>query len=40
MTKKVNHFKDELWRTFTVYALIPTFIISLFILIYKLFSLS
>ena len=33
MTKKVNHFKDELWRTFTVYALIPTFIISLFIFV-------
>lgn len=29
MSRKVNHLKDELRRTFTLYALIPIFIISL-----------
>ena len=33
MNRKVNHLKDELRRTFTMYALIPTFIISIFIFV-------
>ncbi|AIF50968.1 sensor histidine kinase [Pelosinus sp. UFO1] len=33
MSVKVNHLKDELRRTFTLYALIPTFIISIFIFV-------
>jgi two-component system sensor histidine kinase YesM len=33
MSKKVNHLKDELRRTFTMYALIPTFIVASFILV-------
>ena len=33
MSRKVNHLKDELRRTFTLYALIPIFIISIFVFI-------
>lgn len=33
MSRKVNHLKDELRRTFTLYALIPTFSISIFVFI-------
>lgn len=33
MSRKVKHLKDELRRTFTLYALIPTFIISIFVFI-------
>lgn len=33
MGKKVSHLKDELRRTFTIYALIPTFIVSSLIFI-------
>ena len=33
MSGKVNHLKDELWRTFTIYALIPTFMISIVVFI-------
>lgn len=33
MSVKVNHLKDELRRTFTLYALIPTFIISIFVFV-------
>ncbi len=33
MSRKENHLKDELRRTFTIYALIPTFIIASFIFI-------
>lgn len=31
MSRKVSHLKDELRRTFTLYALIPTFIISIIV---------
>jgi two-component system sensor histidine kinase YesM len=33
MSRKVNHLKDELRRTFTIYALIPIFIISIIVFI-------
>lgn len=33
MSGKVNHLKDELRRTFTLYALIPTFLIFIIILV-------
>lgn len=33
MAGEVNHLRDELRRTFTLYALIPTFIISLIVLV-------
>lgn len=33
MSRKVNHLKDELRRTFTIYALIPTFLMASFILV-------
>ena len=33
MSRKVNPLKDELRRTFTIYALIPTFIISIFVFV-------
>lgn len=33
MSRKVNHLKDELRRTFTIYALIPTFVISIIIVV-------
>lgn len=36
MSKKVNHLKDELRRTFTIYALIPTFLVASFILVVAL----
>lgn len=33
MGKKVNHLKDELRRTFTMYALIPTFVVASLVLV-------
>lgn len=33
MSIKVNHLKDELRRTFTIYALIPTFVISILVFV-------
>lgn len=33
MSRKVNHLKDELRRTFTIYALIPTFIILIIVFV-------
>lgn len=34
MSVKVNHLKDELRRTFTIYALIPTFVISILVFVF------
>ena len=33
MGKKVNHLKDELRRTFTLYALLPTFVVASLVLV-------